>query len=89
MRPRHIPNAGLLNLDDLGAQIAQRPRRHRPGDGLRHLENANTLKRRGNHRRSVYGALPSLLRGEQGRQLTHVFHVFQRFDGLDDLPLAV
>ena len=41
--PRHVPRARLLDLDNLRAQVAQRPRCHRPGDSLRHLQNADAL----------------------------------------------
>ena len=45
--PGHVADAWLLYLDYLRSQVAQRPRRHRPGDGLRHFEDADALERRG------------------------------------------
>ena len=49
---RHIAHARLLHLDDLCAQVSKSTCRYRAGDGLRHLQDSNALKR-GCHERSA------------------------------------
>src|SRR5262249_23476612 len=43
--PRVVALAGLLDLDDLGAHVAQHHGRERPGQHAGEIEHANTLKR--------------------------------------------
>ena len=40
----HVSHAGLLDLDDLGAQVAKGAGGEGPGDGLGKLQDSNAFK---------------------------------------------